>query len=469
MERSRLAELDSLAIAAQKRISARIADMLSNYFNSLSTVETQPSKARLENPYLPDIDPDFVRETQTLITTALLLGMDHASRKLGAADEEIPPLPFEEAVSFMKSRIPMTKAEWNALEPKLRFRAFTVARLTQLDYIELARGRLVSALGKGEGYASTWNDIKAVVAEDGALNFMPGYWENVYRTNTQIAYTTGKLMQFQNNPPPAWRLLIVDDDRTSDICRGLMRDGKQSLTMASNHSFWETFGFPPYHYQCRTGLQAVYSSEIEHGTTVENPSMKSLKKQFKPMGGFGGNPLDKESWWMMTENMALRTARYGIFNDVEKFAKENGLYNFALNLVKGVDVEMLSGTDYMARKAAMANPLQKEVYAAKVLEEYGHTVYFTPENKKTLNYDAIINGRLGEFKRAESYKKIIRRLNEADAQRATTVCLETPAEGHTLDETIKKVRAWFTSGQKPINYVDTVLLIWEGAVIPIKK
>jgi len=57
------------------------------------------------------------------------MGMDHATRKINAADTEIPPLPFEEAVSFMKGRVPMTKTEWNELEPKLRFRAFTVARL----------------------------------------------------------------------------------------------------------------------------------------------------------------------------------------------------------------------------------------------------------------------------------------------------------------------------------------------------
>jgi len=157
--------------------------------------------------------------------------MDHASRKLDATDEEIPPLPFEKAVSFMRGIIPTTKVEYydKEIEPKLRFRAFTVSRLTQLDYIEAARGRLISAMEKGEGYASTWKDIKAIAAEDGAINFTPGYWENVYRTNTQTAYTAGKLMQFKDNPPPAWRLLIVDDSRTSDICRGLMRDGKHLL------------------------------------------------------------------------------------------------------------------------------------------------------------------------------------------------------------------------------------------------
>ena len=397
--------------------------------------------------------------------------MDHASRKLDAADEEIPPLPFEEAVSFMKSKIPMKKTEWNALEPKLRFRAFTVARLTQLDYIEAARGRLISAMEKGEGYASTWKDIKAIAAEDGAINFTPGYWENVYRTNTQTAYTAGKLMQFKDNPLPAWRLLIVDDSRTSDICRGLMRDGKQSLTIASDHPFWETFGYPPYHFQCRTGLQAVYKSEIGQGTIVENPSMKSLKKEFAPMDGFGGNPLDKESWWMMTENMALRAAHYNIFNDVEKFAKENGLYNFALNIVKGTDLRRLEGTNYAVKKAVMANPKQKEIMAAKILEDNGHTVYFTPENNsyKMKNYDAIIDGRLGEFKTPEKFAQIKNRLNYADKQRASIVCMELLEENHTINDILNEIKDWFKINNRKINYIDTVFLIFKKQVITIKK
>jgi len=390
-------------------------------------------------------------------------------RKLVAADEEVPPLPFEEAISFMKSKIPITKKEWNTLEPKLRFRAFTVARLTQLDYIEAARGRLITAMEKGEGYASTWKDIKAIAAEDGASNFTPGYWENVYRTNTQTAYTAGKLMQFKDNPPPAWRLLIVDDDRTSDICRGLMRDGKHSLTMASDHPFWETFGFPPYHFNCRTGLQAVYKSEIGHGTTVENPSMKSLRKEFAPMEGFGGNMLDKESWWMMTDGMAKRAVQYGIFNDVEVFARENGLFNFSINLVRGTGVEKLEGTNYLVKKADMATPKPHEIMAAKILEENGHTVFFTPENRAFKNYDAIIDGRLGEFKNLDSFKKIRTRLIEADIQRASVVCMTLPTENHTLNESISIIKNWFKTSQHTIKYVDTIYLIWGDQIKTIKK
>jgi hypothetical protein len=199
------------------------------------------------------------------------------------------------------------------------------------------------------------------------------------------------------------------------------------------------------------------------------PDITDLKKHFKPMDGFGGNPLDKESWWMMTESMALRAARYNIFNEVESFARENGLYNFAMNLVKGEDVERLLGTNYTERKATLATPLQKELRTAKILKKNGHKVFFTPENNKFLNYDAIINGRLGEFKSMESFNKIRKRLNEANRQRAAIVCLEPPTENHTVDAAIKEVQDWFKNSQHSIKYVDTVLLILEGLITTIKN
>ena len=441
---------------------------------NLSSTDTPPSKAQLEKPYLPEIDPDFVRETESLIATALLLGMDHASRKFNMADSFVPisELLFEDAVSFMKSRIPVTKTEWNSLEPMLRFRAFTVARLAQCDYIDVARQVLYNAMETGKGVAETykqWQTLQTLMQDD-AMSLRPGYWENVFRTNTQTAYTAGKLMQYQNNPPPAWRLLVIEDSRTSSFCRGLLKDGKTDLVMASDHPFWRKFGYPPYHFQCRTGLQAVYKSQIDDGVELENPNVE--KMLFKPMDGFGGNPLEKESWWMMTENMARRATHYGIFNNIEKFAQDNGLYNFSLNLVRGVDLERLDGTNYMARKAGLARPLQKEVYAAKILEENGHRVFFTPENKtikRLKNYDAIINGRIGDFKNPDKFKNIVAHLNKADGQRTSIVCLSPPTENHTIDDAIKIIEKWFKTSQRPIEHVDTVFLIWDGLLKVIKK
>jgi DNA-binding protein Fis len=398
-ERARLEELDNLDNAAQKRIRNSIAQTLSTYLEALSGTETPPSKEQLEKPYFPEINPSLVAETETLIAAALLMGMDHARNKLTMADTEIPALPFEEAFAFMKSRVPFTKTEWNALEPKLRFRAFTVARLAQLDYIDTARQVLTKALETGKGTAETYKQWQAIqtLVQDDAMRLRPGYWENVFRTNTQTAYVAGKLMQFQNNPPPAWRLLIIDDSRTSDICRGLIREGKNDLVMASDHPFWKTFGFPPYHYQCRTGIQAVYQSQINHGVQVENPTIETLQGQFKPMKGFGGNPVENGNYWMMTPNMFERGLKYGVINE----------FNFMDNIVsdfesvwRGYRREVTEkGWIDIHEKARGSGEFDKNYAVAKKLAADGDHIKMLPvyhaENWKSPDY--LINASLWEL------------------------------------------------------------------------
>jgi hypothetical protein len=426
---------------------------------SLSGTNIPPTKEQLDKPFLPDVDIGLVNETQTLITTALLLGMDHALRKVNAADAEIPPLPFEEAVSFMKGRIPMTKTEWNDLEPKLRFRAFTVARLAQCDFIEAVRGRLINAMQDGQGFASTWNDIKAIADEDGAFQFRPGYWENVFRTNTQTAYTAGKLMQFHNNPPPAWQLLIVDDSRTSNICKGLIQSGKQSLAMPSNHPFWKKFGFPPYHFQCRTGLQAVYKSQIGTDVQVENPSMRSLGKHFKPMKGFGGNPLDKESWWMMTEGMITRAEKYGIWPDVLQQTTDLDMISYQKELLQGY-IHVYDGKKGgYVQQAKNWDFSKKELDAAKELADEGHQIYLLPRSQRARSADMIIDNKIGEIKHQKETgsSSIKSELYKAGRHQRARVVVMYPLNETSFEDI--QTGLWKAINRTP---VQTVILKWRG-------
>jgi hypothetical protein len=356
------------------------------------------------------------------------MGMEHARNKLDMADTDIPSLAFEEAVSFMKGRVPVTKTEWNALEPKLRFRAFTAARLAQLDYIDAARQVLYKALETGKGVAEThkqWQALQTLVRDD-AMQLRPGYWENVFRTNTQTAYVAGKLMQFQNNPPPAWRLLVIDDSRTSDICRGLIREGKNDLVLASDHPFWKTFGFPPYHYQCRTGLQAVYKSQIGHGVQVENPAIKNLQEQFRPMKGFGGNPLDNGNYWMMTPGMFERGVEYGVINE----------FNFMDNIVsdfnsvwKGYKREAAGkGWIDIHEKARENREFDGNYAVAKKLAADGDRVKMLPvhhaENWK--NPDYLINASLWELESPKGSRGFIDRAIRDGQDRAPNLIIQVP-------------------------------------------
>ncbi len=412
--------------------------------------------------------------------TALLLGMDHARRKIDAADV-IPNLPFEEAVAFMKNRIPVTKAEWNDLEPKLRFRAFTVARLAQCDYIDAARQVLSKSLETGKGAAETykqWQTLQTLIQDD-AMKLKPGYWENVFRTNTQTAYTAGKLAQFQNNQPPAWRLLIVDDSRTSDICRGLISDGKQDIAMSADHPFWKTFGFPPYHYQCRTGLQAVYQTEIDDGVVVENPTMANLRKQFKPMDGFGGNPLKKESWWQLTDGMIERAFQYGIDGEIVVLAHQLGMKNYAMNLLRGYETLFISDKGGYVKKAKLANPGKEnrqekghwvetdELGAAKKAADEGHQIFFLPRTsvQRVTNLDAIIDNELGDIKHifTPTVNAIQKAVRGARKQGASTVLVDIITQSLDWSSIEKAIKSQIG------NHIKTALVIWKDRLYEIAK
>lgn len=114
----------------------------------------------------------MVEAIEKLIGSSYMLGLIHAEeenpeRKINAADEtEIPAVPFSEAIQFLKSKVPMSKTEWNKLEPKLRFRAFTVAKLGESEIVNKAKQILVNALEKGGSYSSTWEELKKKVNVD---------------------------------------------------------------------------------------------------------------------------------------------------------------------------------------------------------------------------------------------------------------------------------------------------------------
>ena len=264
----------------------------------------------------------MIEAVEKLIGSSYMLGLIHAEEenpehKINAADEEIPPVAFEEAMNFLKAKVPMTKAEWLALEPKLRFRAFTVAKLGEAEVVDNAKKILLKALAKGESYASTWEDLKHRIDTD-ALGIKPGYWENVFRTNTQSAYIAGKLQQYENTNVAAYQLLVIEDSRTSRICRHLLTASGYGMILLKNHTFWKKYGFPPYHFQCRTSIRAVWPAEIgTYGNNIDNPSMKSLTK-FKPLSGFGGNPLERGNWWDMTDSMKKLAVKFGIMDEIER-------------------------------------------------------------------------------------------------------------------------------------------------------
>lgn len=207
----------------------------------------------------------------------------------------------------------MTKAEWAALEKKLRFRAFTVAKLGTAEEIDKAKQVLIKSLGNGESYAESWQTLKDSLG--GNPSFKPGYWETVFRTNTQSTYMAGKLQKYEGTGAVAYQLLVIEDERTSKICRHLLVESGYGAILPVGHRFWQKYGFPPYHFNCRTSVCPIYPSQVaKTGYIVEDIPMKHFTK-FKPQDGFGGNPLDNGNWWDMTDSMKKQAVKFGLMNE----------------------------------------------------------------------------------------------------------------------------------------------------------
>ena len=404
-----------------------------------------------------------------------MLGLIHAEdenpdKKINAADEEIPPVKFEQAVYFLKSKVPMSKDDWNVLEPKLRFRAFTVAKLGSAEVVDKAKQVLINALETGGNYKTTWEDLKNRVDTD-SLKIKPNYWETVFRTNTQSAYIAGKLQQYDKMNVAAYQLMVIEDVRTSRICRNLLMSSGYGMIIPVDHPFWKKYGFPPYHFNCRTSLRAVLPSQIgKYGNISENPSMKSLTK-FKPQEGFGGNPLSKGSFWLMTESMKDAALKFNLVPDILKMAHSLGLNNYDFELAGNfAKPQQLQNTKYKVKALKKAKPKQKEILTAKILEENGHSVVMLPEAglQNISNPDALIDYDIvADFKIPDgsSLNGIENAIIDANEQRVRHVVIYPRWHNYSKIEAIKQINRSFSKA----DYLQEAWLIWDDLKITIIK
>lgn len=437
--------------------------MVNAYLNAVKTPDALQSNGAFSFPP----DRDFIKTVETLVSGAFLLGLFHAAEeqekedgRINAGDYDIPPIPFAEAVNFLKSKVPMTKDEWLSLEKKMRFRAFTMAKLGEVKVIETVKKQLVKAMEGGEGFAQSFDTIKAIAkASDATLT--PFYWETVFRTNVQGAYVAGKLMQYQKFPPAAYQLLVIEDVRTSDICRHLLTQSGYGVVLPVEHQFWKKYGFPPYHMNFRTGICAVYKSQIgEDGNNVENRSMKSFEK-FKVQKGFGGNPIEKESWWKLTPSMIERADKYGITADIVAQARELDMQSYFPELLKGYESVYQSASGGYVQKAVNSDHNPDELTAANRLADLGHKIYLLPRSYSASSPDMIIDDEIGEIKNIDSIKygtirEHIRKSGEKQRGRIVYICIKKQKQ---------RDRVFKVIGEEIQNLpLKTLLLDYDGTI-----
>jgi hypothetical protein len=439
----------------------------------LTELERSPGLLDDDAAVLPE-EYKALEAVHELLMKSCLMGMDAAGRERErhgtdfADDSPLLPdvpimtLPYEEALRFLSTQIPLTKKAYYDLDDKIRLRAFNVGRLNDGDAVNRVKGIIRTNLEKGGTITDFYHMTDDEILDN--LGFGKGnmsYWETVYRTNEATAHNAGRAMDFEAFPPAALELVGIQDARQSDICYELT---KQPFIRPYTDPVWQSL-WPPFHFNCRTTVRGIYDkAELDgYGGT---DAAYAPGNQVTPQEGFGGYPLDKESYWRLTPDMVSRAREYGIDGEIAAAAIQLGMKNYALELVKDYKTiyAPASGGGYV-KQARNSTHSEREIGLAKKAANDGHQIYLLPENRSKKNPDIIIDNELGDIKQPTSDKpgRIDEDIRDTGHKGATVALMEIrdDVSRQTIESTIKKRMAH--------SIVQKAIVYRQGSFFVVKK
>jgi phage gp29-like protein len=198
---------------------------------------------------------------------------------------------WQEAIDLLRKKTNVSRADFDLLDAAARTRAFTVAHVTHLDLIAEIHDSLVKA-ERAQQRFEDWRDEQwDKLAKEWELHGGPRTpahiaWrlETIWRTNTQAALNAGRYAQ-QVDPDilalrPYWYLVVVDDGRTSDICRELI---SPKVILPASDPVWSRL-YPPLHHCCRDRVTTLDAEQARaKGILKAAPTTKAAD-------GFGAAP-----------------------------------------------------------------------------------------------------------------------------------------------------------------------------------
>lgn len=161
--------------------------------------------------------------------------------------------------------------------------------------------RLIKNIQKNLETGGTFQDWLANSKEEiekMGLGKKGSYFETVYRTNLQTAYSVGNYKaQVENKKTnPYWLYDGVRDGREQDHTKNY--DGK---IWRADDKIWDSI-YPPNDYNCRCNVIALDEEEFaDYGIPLEKSNKRFLEEQKESLGKFGINPA-KNYWDVMKKS-----------------------------------------------------------------------------------------------------------------------------------------------------------------------
>jgi hypothetical protein len=247
----------------------------------------------------------------------------------------LPPMlqPFDEAVAFVRERLPQPPDYYATLDSDARMRGFTVAGLMKTSALGAAHELAIEAIADGTPIAAFNDRLADLIDENGGTLLSKARLDLIFRNNNAVAASAGRYRQITEGGiaeqrPYGQYPLGPDDSHTTPVCRRL-----QGLVFLLKSPMAKRI-WPPNHHaerhlqittlteqQARESGRLYAGPEMDEFPFLEDPATGQAARVM-PNPGFNFDPsifaadgahLAEEATAAMRTEMAKKTAaEYGL-------------------------------------------------------------------------------------------------------------------------------------------------------------
>ena len=175
--------------------------------------------------------------------------------------EGVPKLPFEEAIDFFRTKVPLPAKTVARLVARSEERSAAAAAALTTQVTEQLDAAIAEGLAEGFSLDRFLDQADELLAKAGLDPADPHRLMTIARTNVTQAYSAGRWAQLEDpllaEAFPYIQFNAVIDGNTTDVCRALhgrvyRRDNPEVQRY-----------IPPNHYQCRLGFTPITAAQAK--------------------------------------------------------------------------------------------------------------------------------------------------------------------------------------------------------------
>ena len=338
---------------------------------------------------------------------------------------------FEEPTAvyeYLKSKKPEIHFDYDEIMHDAHKKAFTVAKMMNLDLLKDTQTSLSKAFKEGVGFDEWKKSVKPMLAKKGWLGNIkvkdPKTGEEkeiyvgnrrlrtIFNTNMRTAYAKARYESQMQSLGEYFRYTAVLDGRTREAHRKL--HGK---TLPKTDKFWDT-NYPPNGWGCRCKVQVLTEAEcvargivpLADGSFLPQAAEKDFK--YNPGKVDKTDEILKDKQDKVLDAVTSSLAKKNLKQSLDSFEHERDVYVWQKSLDDAVD-ELLVKKNLKAPIVAFAlGKLGKDVIkkSEKLLGVKIETEYIAGDKHGILHIRPERKGQYGQDLRIEEIKKIVKTL-----------------------------------------------------------